>query len=512
MDDAASTITVYSYVGPGRVERRDLGNGTRLDVTYDGLANAAGDYGDRKKIRTLHTDLATSTVLDDRSYTWDRVGNKQTHRDNRLSNLREFTYDSAYRMTASTGSPSGSITYGLDGVNNRTSVVGGNDPGTYTLSTATPQPNDFPLNQYTISPTSSPAISHSYDENGNLTSGAGGAANAVMKYDYRNQMIEHRPTTATLPKTTYRYDALGRRIEKFHDDGVTTSTVRYFYDGWHALEETDEASSTTATYVYGGRADEVLAMHRAALDYFYHCDDQGTIYAVTDAAGAATERYNYEDYGEPLFFDGSDNSTSATAIGNPYLYTGRRLDAESNLYYYRTRYIDPSLGRFTTRDTIGIWGDHANRGNGCAYSANNPWSIKDPTGTRAMGPLTCEDQASQDQSDCAATAIRRHARTDTQLRQSYANAMAPYYAYQRGCESTCDLLFTSGSTLHNGCYSLCAWDTARRSRLITLAFARAIGRNHLQLRTESQACQTQYERDMAACGGGGGGGPPIYCP
>jgi hypothetical protein len=27
------------------------------------------------------------------------------------------------------------------------------------------------------------------------------------------------------------------------------------------------------------------------------------------------------------------------------------------LYWYRTRYLDPIAGRFTTRDTIGIWGE-----------------------------------------------------------------------------------------------------------------------------------------------------------
>jgi RHS repeat-associated protein len=48
------------------------------------------------------------------------------------------------------------------------------------------------------------------------------------------------------------------------------------------------------------------------------------------------------------------------------------------LAFYRTRYLDPKVGRFTTRDTIGIWGDPANLGNGYAYVGNNPWSETDP--------------------------------------------------------------------------------------------------------------------------------------
>jgi RHS repeat-associated protein len=67
-------------------------------------------------------------------------------------------------------------------------------------------------------------------------------------------------------------------------------------------------------------------------------------------------------------------------VGNPYLFTGRRLDAETGLYHYRTRYYDPGTGRFTSRDTIGIWGDEMNVGNGYTYVGNNPWTYMDPTG------------------------------------------------------------------------------------------------------------------------------------
>ena len=71
---------------------------------------------------------------------------------------------------------------------------------------------------------------------------------------------------------------------------------------------------------------------------------------------------------------------AATAMGNPLLFTGRRFDPESGRYFFRTRYLDPVVGRFTIRDTIGIWGDPINLGNGYAYVGNNPWTALDPTG------------------------------------------------------------------------------------------------------------------------------------
>jgi len=53
---------------------------------------------------------------------------------------------------------------------------------------------------------------------------------------------------------------------------------------------------------------------------------------------------------------------------------GRAYDPETGLYYYRTRYLDPCTGRFTIRDTIGIWGDPQNLGNEAklAGRASNP--------------------------------------------------------------------------------------------------------------------------------------------
>lgn len=75
---------------------------------------------------------------------------------------------------------------------------------------------------------------------------------------------------------------------------------------------------------------------------------------------------------------------------NPYLFTGRRYDDESALYYYRTRYMDPIVGRFTTRDTIGIWGDAANLGNGYAYVGHDPWSWIDPYGKARVGKRKLE--------------------------------------------------------------------------------------------------------------------------
>jgi RHS repeat-associated protein len=61
-----------------------------------------------------------------------------------------------------------------------------------------------------------------------------------------------------------------------------------------------------------------------------------------------------------------------------YGYTGREPDA-SGLVYYRARYYDPSVGRFTQRDPVGYL-DGLNR---YAYVGNNPVNFTDPNGLLA---------------------------------------------------------------------------------------------------------------------------------
>ena len=134
-------------------------------------------------------------------------------------------------------------------------------------------------------------------------------------------------------------------------------------------------------------------MDRGGQSYFSHRDDLYNVVGLVDAAtGQVVERYTYDDYGTPTVWveDGENpgawvehttaNGAPASAIGNPFLFTGRRWDPQLQLYDYRTRYYDPALGRFLRIDTIGLYGDPNNLGNPYAYLGNNPWSGVDPWG------------------------------------------------------------------------------------------------------------------------------------
>ena len=69
--------------------------------------------------------------------------------------------------------------------------------------------------------------------------------------------------------------------------------------------------------------------------------------------------------------------TVTEAVPQPFSYTGRELDTESGLYYYRARYYDSNTGRFLSEDPIGFnAGDQSHY----RYVLNNQMNLVDPFG------------------------------------------------------------------------------------------------------------------------------------
>jgi len=127
----------------------------------------------------------------------------------------------------------------------------------------------------------------------------------------------------------------------------------------------EKTGANTQYYLHGPRVDEIIADSRG---YCYHADGLGSVANLTDASGAKVASYNYQAFGQTRSQTGS--------IVNPWRYTGRQLDSESGLYFYRNRYYDAKVGRFTSRDPIGIKGGI----NLYAYCSNNPVNYSDPWG------------------------------------------------------------------------------------------------------------------------------------
>ncbi len=279
------------------------------------------------------------------------------------TNSRGFSYDDNYQLVRDQeGTFAGGIInpvisqeeFLYDPVGNRRSTDFNGLLTTYTTNN---------LNQYT-SITRGGTVNPGHDDNGNLVFDGVNA----YGYDFANRLTDiNGGGTAS-----YAYDPFGRRIQK-QAAGIVTN---YLYSGRRVIEERDGGGVTLATYVYGNGVDEVLSMDRGGGTFYYFHDALGSVAVVTDGGGTVEERYEYRGFGETLVFDPAFNPLPATAIGNPYTFTGRRFDEESGLYYYRARSYDPDHGRFMQRDPAGFT-DGVNL---YAYVKNNPINFADPSG------------------------------------------------------------------------------------------------------------------------------------
>jgi YD repeat-containing protein len=150
------------------------------------------------------------------------------------------------------------------------------------------------------------AACYAYDSNGNLTTktakAAGACTGAMTGYTYDAQDQLTRIDFPDLTFAAYRYDGLGRRIEKDVNGAIT----QYVYDGQDILVEFDGAGTLLARYSHGQRVDQPLAVERdldssgtfeAGEQFYYQADHQGSVRALTDSAGLAANSYDYDAYG-----------------------------------------------------------------------------------------------------------------------------------------------------------------------------------------------------------------------
>jgi RHS repeat-associated protein len=412
-DGSLQVLAEYARIGTRRIVERHLANGTTGTALNEARTSLSG-YDEAGRLTELRHVRSDGTLVAGVTYDYSRAGlpeRETKHHD--PANAEVYPYDSLQRMV---GFERGQLSSASDAIelpspnalSAQSWLLDGAGDWARTDRTSAgeqvPEVRNHSL-RHTVTQIGDGALH--YDSVGNLED------DGSYAYEWdalgRLRRVSRSATGASV--ASYTYDALNRRTTKHvTESGPLDGLTQFVHFGEQEIEERDAADALTRQYIFGSWIDEPILMDvdgdgdgrvdgAADTRVFYHQNAQFSTYALTDSAGRVIEGYQYDPYGRPYVYTpgangridwGGDDVVTPEgpgAVGNPYLYTGRRYEPETGLYYYRARYLSPSLGRFISPDPLGTWA-MPNLGNAFAYVANRPQLAVDPAGTRAVsGPF-----------------------------------------------------------------------------------------------------------------------------
>lgn len=360
----------FQYDADNRlIEYQDLNNfiiqygydkvGNLISLTYPGNKVVTYEYDKVNRLISVTDWLSNVT-----SYDYDLTGNltgttypdnswilQQYDNANRLKSILDFKGDATVNAV---------FNYTLDSLGNRTGIT------SYQPLNVIPTPANV---NYTYDPDnrllSAGSATFNYNNNGNLIKKTIGSSVTNYTWDYDNMLTQLSSGGNTY---TYKYDALGNRIAKIVNSVETRFVVNPSGALSQVLAESDSGGNITAYYVYGlGLITKVTPAGNA---YHYHYDGIGSTIAITDSLGNVVNKYAYDAFGKVL--------SQTETISNPFKYVGRFgvMDDGNGLLYMRARYYDPEVGRFVSKDPIGMVGGI----NMYLYGKNNPINLIDSNG------------------------------------------------------------------------------------------------------------------------------------
>lgn len=331
LDTVVNRIHPEPNVHQTKTRRVNEQNNTESGDQYIGL-DRFGRVVDQRTVHNVYTDLDRYT------YTYDENGNVDSKVNTLHTAYNEgYTYDDLNRLTA-LDAPTDK-TWTLDALGNWDSVGGG------LMQDRTHNAQ----NQITGGVGTTP----DYDDNGNMIVNQ---EDYTLKYDAWNRLVEVKDGGSTL--ATYVYDGAGRRIQQ-------GTTKLYYSDQWQVLEERNGSNAVTTQYVWSPvYVDAMILRDRDGNNDGDVLDAPGDerLYVIQDANfnvtglvdddGDVVERYRYDPYGSVTILDDDwdPDSGQISDVGWIYLHQGGRYDAEVNLYSFRHRDYDATLGRWLQAD------------------------------------------------------------------------------------------------------------------------------------------------------------------
>jgi len=388
-EDSQGHRTDYAYDPVGRLTGLWAPNGDLVSFLYDaggrliqkwfpnGVATQYTWNPDNTLAQVLNLSGDT-TLVSQHDYTYDGVGNRATYTEQGALTLApsRYVYDALNRLVEVRGNTSGALleSYTYDVLGNRTSKT---DSTGATLAYGYDAANQL-LEVRQGAATGLLLGGLVYDAAGNLTKKCEDGALTItatdctgdtvtaLTYDALNRLTQAAKSGQATQR--YVYDDQGRRIGKTVGSTATNS----LYNGADIVSQYETTwTRPTALVTHGPQTDDPLIRTTSTTAQYYHQDGLGSVVALTNPDGSTAAMARYDAWG----------STVVRLLAIPlYGYTGREPD-ETGLIYYRARYYDPTLGRFTQRDSIGFAGGDINL---YTYVRNNPISLVDPDGQLAF--------------------------------------------------------------------------------------------------------------------------------
>ena len=319
------------------------------------------DYDDLYRLVQVRYGYEVDSDAASVSYRYDRIGN-----------LLEQSSNIIHWERGRDVAIPGQLEY-LGGRSNRTGRSAGDPPGPHALTGASSYRLD-------------------YDNNGNVVR----LNDMELTWDFKDRLVTVK---SDLAAAEYVYDFTNQRVAKhvtyFNRDPPVESMVQYVDQHYEVRD------GTPVKYVYTDQRRVARFIGSIAASSganapspnptvsarYYHQDHLGSTNVVTDEDGNPIEETAYYPFGHPRF-----SHRPSSVDQEPYKFSQKELDEESDLQYFAARYLHGQTARFLSVD--GALGYHftqpfddPQRLNAYSYSLNRPLVYHDPSGEFAVVPM-----------------------------------------------------------------------------------------------------------------------------